>query len=126
MMLMTLRMKRHRSGAAKSRSKYSAVKIATQAVSRQKKTILYLSPQESVPARPGRCPHGTKSCGEEQKGWSTGRSGKVLNRCGLTCFDDISHDGDSNEKSSHIVKHQRWGWCVGILECSPHFFSEVC
>ena len=36
----TLRINFHRDGAANSRSKYSAVKIITQAVSKQKNTIL--------------------------------------------------------------------------------------
>lgn len=56
---MTLRMNFHRDGAANSLSKYSAVNIITQAVSKQKNTILYRSPQDNVPARPGRRPHGT-------------------------------------------------------------------
>jgi hypothetical protein len=47
-------------GAAKSRRRYSAVKIITQAVSRQKNTILYRSPQDMLPARPGRLPQGTE------------------------------------------------------------------
>lgn len=50
---MTLLMNRNLSGAAYNRSRYSAEKIMTHAVSRQKKTILYLSPHDKVPARPG-------------------------------------------------------------------------
>lgn len=56
----TLRMNFHLDGAANNRRRYSAVKIITHAVSKQKNTILYRSPHESVPARPGRIPHGTK------------------------------------------------------------------
>jgi hypothetical protein len=56
---MTLRMNFHLDGAANNRSKYSAVKIITQAVSKQKNTILYLSPHDRVPALPGLIPQGT-------------------------------------------------------------------
>lgn len=58
---MTLRINLQRSGAAKSRNKYSAVKIITQAVSRQKKIILNLSPQDCTSSLPGTIPHGTVS-----------------------------------------------------------------
>lgn len=56
---MTLRMNFHLDGAANKRRRYSAVKIITQAVSKQKNTILYRSPQDMGP-RLGRIPHGTK------------------------------------------------------------------
>lgn len=56
---MTLRMNFHLDGAANNRRRYSAVKIITHAVSKQKNTILYRSPHEMGP-RLGRIPHGTK------------------------------------------------------------------
>jgi hypothetical protein len=58
---MTDRTKRHLSGAAKNLKIYSAVKIITQAVSKQKKTTLYRSPHDIVPALPGRWPQGTEN-----------------------------------------------------------------
>jgi hypothetical protein len=55
---MTLRMNFNLEGAANKRKRYSAVNIITHAVSRQKNTILYLSPHDKGPPL-GRCPHGT-------------------------------------------------------------------
>ena len=61
MTLITLRMNLQRSGAAKSRNKYSAVKIITQAVSKQKKAVSYRSPQGGFLSVPGMRPQGTVS-----------------------------------------------------------------
>ena len=61
MTLMTLRINLHRSGAAKSLNMYSAVKIITQAVSKQKNMLWNFSPHAWTSPRPGTIPQGTVS-----------------------------------------------------------------
>lgn len=50
---------RTRSGAAKRRKRYSTAITNIKIASKQKNNILYLSPHERVPARPGLKPQGT-------------------------------------------------------------------
>jgi hypothetical protein len=119
----TLLMNFHLDGAANNRSKYSAVKIITQAVSKQKNTILYLSPHDRVPARPGLIPHGTLKRETEKSGKlrKSDNDGKKNH----TCFNYIRHYRDGNEETGDIVKDESRRRRVRIFKCTPHSLSDV-
>lgn len=38
-------------------------------------------------------------------------------------FDDIGHDGHGDEEPGHVVKDQRRGRSLRVLECPPHPLS---